>query len=1819
MGKSLRQLFLGHKGKVTDKWALYLDEWERLFSPYRNLAINLLEIGIQNGGSLEVWSEYFTKAGRIIGCDIDEKSSQLRYADPRITVVVGDINTEDCERSLLDLAPGFDILIDDASHHSPDIIRTFARYFPHLKEGGLYLVEDLHASYWNDFGGGLHNPLSAMAFFKRLADQVNHEHWRNDQPRSSELTGFATRYGINFKEYDLARIHSVEIINSLCVIKKSPPERNVLGRRVVVGTEQAVAAGWEKLDGTSISDHQAQVVEDAGLDVFALLKKARVLGQQVAQKEKSIFRLSSQVADKDKTVQAYQSLVAEAERTAQLLTANLSEREQALQMQTARADEEQRTAKTLAARVEERDRSIQDLSTRLAEISTQLGNLAQILVERDQSLRALQRHVTRKERTLAHLQADKAAKEQENQELVAQVALKDQSLRDLADRNEEKERSLQEKERSISSLGNQLRLITTSKTWKAITRLRRFRPLWVFLSILAFPFHLRQNWRIKKQVDLLRSSGLFEAGWYLLNNPDVARARMDPARHYLLYGGFEGRDPGPGFSSKGYQAANPDVAAAGMNPLLHYLEFGRQEGRALPGKEQVGRARVGVVVVSYNASLAVRATLASLRRAENSTPYELVLVDNASEPGERTLIQAALTHHAAEGQLAWHYLQLNENRGFAGGNNAGIEMLLKDDTFTHICLLNSDVIVTDHWLDRLVQAGVHLVSPVTNRSASLQAVPTDYEIDLTASMDASHELLHPSAFDRVNAFAQDWYHAWQGHLVPTSEDVTYFCVLFTKDLLHKAGLLDERFYPGGYEDYDYNARVRALGIPTHIARDVYIHHWGSASFGQVPRETFDRHAERNRAYLEEKHNLTVTGCPHAPILSFALAAAFHLEGRGDPTRQSHPMKLYDRQITELLAHHDSEFTALRGMLLSNGREIPAALKQQVEAVAAQNNTLQEWRTVTQDLHGLEDPLARQPERVKAFQQDLSRLADEVHVRAECNVGIARFLFGPVTPVEKGQLDPGRKGLKRFFWVLGKGLSFFWKLKGVVVFGGYPYPEREKDGYYQRIRAIDTLLSSHWRIYFDQVPLAGRDNWYDRPEPNTLVLRVYNGQSRKWRARFIALLCVLRCRAIYFHSILSMRGPAFLMHLPGITRIVDIHGVVPEEFRYHEDPLNAAFYERYEKLALKKATLVIVVSDSMRRHLQEKYRHTAPDRYVLLPIIPEITADDSHKPYVDGRPIVIYAGGLQKWQQVPKMIDAISSSLDSCLHRFYCPRPDEFKALLPKNVLRHAHLLIDSKPYQELLRLYPACHYGFTLREDIIVNRVACPTKLVEYIATGIVPILDTPNIGDFVSLGMQYVPLQDFLEGHLPAEAVRDRMAQENCVVYEKMRAQYLSGGQILRKSLRLGGDLGNALKNPGSGEAGRLQASPLPGADGHDQRLTECDILVQVDNFLSGGLENVVLSLNQALNKAGWRVGMLVLGEAGQAVERARLLGIPVQVGCYERGKYELLLRDLAPRLVISHYSMHGAEVCSSLKIPLLQVVHNVYMWMNPAERREFGEVARHTLAYLFYSSASRDYSVARLGIPPEKCVLMPIGVDIPGIKETDITAERRRLRTRHMIADDDFVFLSVAAITHQKNHLGAIRAFKLALPECPQARLVIVGPVYEQGLLTEMQAYIREQGLGGKIILAGASDRVFGYFAMADAFLCASFFEGGPLVLLEALASNLPIVSTQVGYANWLKDVRGVSLVPPPVDILEFEGNIQELHSTARFERSFASRMRNAYRDRIRPDLNEEVLAMLDERSVNRTFVQFIAQFLQDPQNPSFPKVDSWADHIRSSPRTG
>lgn len=133
------------------------------------------------------------------------------------------------------------------------------------------------------------------------------------------------------------------------------------------------------------------------------------------------------------------------------------------------------------------------------------------------------------------------------------------------------ERELELHRRLAADRLDQLKRVQEGRLWKAVTFLRRLVMPGQSTPLLDMP--------VLSDVETIQQSELFDHAWYLRRYPDVRKKGMDPLKHYLRYGATEGRDPGPGFSTRDYLRRYPDVATSGVNPLLHYVRYGIGEGR----------------------------------------------------------------------------------------------------------------------------------------------------------------------------------------------------------------------------------------------------------------------------------------------------------------------------------------------------------------------------------------------------------------------------------------------------------------------------------------------------------------------------------------------------------------------------------------------------------------------------------------------------------------------------------------------------------------------------------------------------------------------------------------------------------------------------------------------------------------------------------------------------------------------------------------------------------------------------------------------------------------------------------------------------------------------------------------------------------------------------------------------------------------------------------------------------------------------------------------------------------------------------------------
>ncbi|MBB3113633.1 GT2 family glycosyltransferase [Paenibacillus phyllosphaerae] len=210
-----------------------------------------------------------------------------------------------------------------------------------------------------------------------------------------------------------------------------------------------------------------------------------------------------------------------------------------------------------------------------------------------------------------------------------------------------------------------------------------------------------------------------------------------------------------------------------------------------------------IIIPSYNQAGYLKGCIESIIE-HTDLPYEIIVVDNASTDGTANYLRSL------SGQVRYRIMETN--RGFAGAVNVGL-MMAKGQT---IVLLNNDTLVTERWLDNMLTClgsdpRIGMVGPVTNYIGGNQQIDVPY-----------------TAIEDMQEFARQFNQSDPAKWHLTDRLVGY-CLLFRKELLERTGYLDEGFKIGNFEDDDYNIRVRLQGYMLVVARDTFIHHFGSVS------------------------------------------------------------------------------------------------------------------------------------------------------------------------------------------------------------------------------------------------------------------------------------------------------------------------------------------------------------------------------------------------------------------------------------------------------------------------------------------------------------------------------------------------------------------------------------------------------------------------------------------------------------------------------------------------------------------------------------------------------------------------------------------------------------------------------------------------------------------------------------------------------------------------------------------------------------------------------------------------------------------------------
>ena len=155
----------------STKWEKYFSIYENILSKYKDKNITFVEIGIFNGGSLQLWKNFFGPKAKIIGIDINKECKKFEDKDKNIEVFIGNQSDVNFWEEFFNKVENVDIVLDDGGHTNLDQIVTTSMVVEKINDGGMLIVEDTHTSYLKEYNSS--SSRSFINFTKNLIDDLN--------------------------------------------------------------------------------------------------------------------------------------------------------------------------------------------------------------------------------------------------------------------------------------------------------------------------------------------------------------------------------------------------------------------------------------------------------------------------------------------------------------------------------------------------------------------------------------------------------------------------------------------------------------------------------------------------------------------------------------------------------------------------------------------------------------------------------------------------------------------------------------------------------------------------------------------------------------------------------------------------------------------------------------------------------------------------------------------------------------------------------------------------------------------------------------------------------------------------------------------------------------------------------------------------------------------------------------------------------------------------------------------------------------------------------------------------------------------------------------------------------------------------------------------------------------------------------------------------------------------------------------------------------------------------------------------------------------
>lgn len=415
---------------------------------------------------------------------------------------------------------------------------------------------------------------------------------------------------------------------------------------------------------------------------------------------------------------------------------------------------------------------------------------------------------------------------------------------------EEKKEHERWKEKYIS-LRNDYHEIVNSVIWKLVSRMRS-RLINIPEYFMKLFNKIIRYMKIRKEIKIIRVSGLFDEEYYLYNNPDVKKAGIDPIKHFVKYGAGEGRKPSGKFDPFIYISMNPDENLRKNNAFVHFIKYGREKGgyrgffesehpfteeeiweftqySSNENKEDLFTA-IDIILPVYNGYEYIKNVIPAIM--ENSDiNFNLYIVNDAST-------DANVKEYIKNVKSKYKNVTVMdnvENCGFAKSVNKGLQI-----SKNHAVIINTDTLPPPNWLSRLMgpiitDPEIAATSPISN-NGYLGSFP--------------NMLIPNDRYEHIDSFSIDSVFSIMANLKIETPSCSGFCMGVNRNAINKIGAFDETYGRGYYEDTDWCQRANKTGFKCVIVTNLYIWHKNGGSFSDEERIAL---SSKNKILFDKKY------------------------------------------------------------------------------------------------------------------------------------------------------------------------------------------------------------------------------------------------------------------------------------------------------------------------------------------------------------------------------------------------------------------------------------------------------------------------------------------------------------------------------------------------------------------------------------------------------------------------------------------------------------------------------------------------------------------------------------------------------------------------------------------------------------------------------------------------------------------------------------------------------------------------------------------------------------------------------------------------------